>query len=99
MGSQGLATRRITWRLPSDATAGTAEALRTLGIECVLVEKTQRPRNSALALIEAGEVDLVINVPSESDELAGLNSWEACPRGPRLRRREELLRLRAEGEW
>jgi len=41
----------------------------------------------------------VINVPREFDELAGLNRWEACLRGPRLGRREELLRLRAEGEW
>jgi carbamoyl-phosphate synthase large subunit len=55
--------------LPIYATAGTAEALRTLGIECVLVEKTEGPQNSALALIEAGEVDLVINVPREFDEL------------------------------
>jgi carbamoyl-phosphate synthase large subunit len=55
--------------LPIYATAGTAEALRTLGIDCVLVEKTEGPRNSALALIEAGEVDLVINVPREFDEL------------------------------
>jgi carbamoyl-phosphate synthase large subunit len=56
-------------RLPIYATAGTAEALRTIGIECVLVEKTEGPRNSALALIEAGEVDLVINVPREFDAL------------------------------
>jgi carbamoyl-phosphate synthase large subunit len=55
--------------LPIYATAGTAEALKTLGIESVLVEKTEGPRNSALALIEAGEVDLVINVPREFDEL------------------------------
>jgi carbamoyl-phosphate synthase large subunit len=56
-------------RLPIYATAGTAEALRTIGIACVLVEKTEGPRNSALALIEGGEVDLVINVPREFDAL------------------------------
>ncbi len=55
--------------LPIYATAGTAEALKTVGIESVLVEKTEGSSRSALALIESGEVDLVINVPREFDAL------------------------------
>ncbi len=58
--------------LPLYATAGTAEALKTLGIESVPVEKVETSdgsSKSALALIESGEVDLVINVPREFDAL------------------------------
>ena len=51
--------------LPIFATAGTAEALAKVGVDCVAVEKTDGSENSALALIETGRVDLVINVPVE----------------------------------
>ena len=56
-------------KLPIYATEGTAEALTKVSIECVAVEKTNGNDNSALALIETGKVDLVINVPVEFDEL------------------------------
>jgi carbamoyl-phosphate synthase large subunit len=51
------------------ATKGTAEALKSLDIDCVPVEKTKGGKDSAVALIESNEVDLVINVPREYDEL------------------------------
>jgi carbamoyl-phosphate synthase large subunit len=56
-------------RLPIYATAGTAEMLQTLGIRCVPVAKTESGETSAVALIEAKAVDLVINVPREYDSL------------------------------
>jgi carbamoyl-phosphate synthase large subunit len=55
--------------LPIYATVGTAEVLKTLGIHCVPVDKTEAGEKSAVALIEANEVDLVINVPREFDAL------------------------------
>jgi carbamoyl-phosphate synthase large subunit len=56
-------------KLPIYATAGTAEMLLTLGIRCVPVAKTESGESSALSLIEANQVDLVINVPREYDTL------------------------------
>jgi carbamoyl-phosphate synthase large subunit len=56
-------------KLPIFATAGTAEMLLTLGIQCVPVAKTESGERTALALIEANLVDLVINVPREYDAL------------------------------
>jgi carbamoyl-phosphate synthase large subunit len=56
-------------KLPIYATAGTAEALAKVGVDCVAVEKTDGSKNSARVLIETGKVDLVINVPVEFDEL------------------------------
>jgi carbamoyl-phosphate synthase large subunit len=56
-------------RLPIYATTGTAEMLQTLGIQCVPVAKTEFGEKSAVALIEAKAVDLVINVPREYDSL------------------------------
>jgi carbamoyl-phosphate synthase large subunit len=55
--------------LPIYATAGTAEMLAEIGIACTVVEKRRAPGPNAIELIEAGEVDLVINVPREYDEL------------------------------
>ncbi len=53
--------------LPIFATRGTAEMLGEIGIECVAVEKHAGPQPNAVALIERGTVDLVINIPREYD--------------------------------
>src|SRR5262245_39866070 len=61
--------------LPIYATPGTAEALRAIGIECVSLAKRDdegdgAPRDqTAMAAIDEGKVDLVINVPREYDQL------------------------------
>jgi carbamoyl-phosphate synthase large subunit len=55
-------------KLPIYATPGTAEALATLGIRAVALSKQAGP-DTAVAAIDAGLVDLVINVPVEYDEL------------------------------
>lgn len=52
------------------ATHGTAQALRTLDIECI--ELAKHPKRGAITgmdAIEQGLVDLVINIPIEYDEL------------------------------
>jgi carbamoyl-phosphate synthase large subunit len=54
-------------RLPMYATHGTADMLSVIGIACTAVEKRAGDRLSAIALIDQGEVDLVINVPREYD--------------------------------
>ena len=54
--------------LPIYATVGTAGMLAELDIDCIQVDKTKGSVNSATALIDSGEVDLVINVPREFDE-------------------------------
>ena len=54
-------------RLPIYATHGTADMLSVIGIACTAVEKRAGDRLSAIALIDQGEVDLVINVPREYD--------------------------------
>jgi hypothetical protein len=59
-------------KLPIYATPGTAETLEKLGVPCTVLSKgpndpTQAP--SAVDVIDAGKVDLVINVPREYDEL------------------------------
>jgi len=54
-------------RLPIYATHGTAEMLSGIGIPCTAVEKQAGDGLNAIALIERGEVDLVINVPREYD--------------------------------
>jgi carbamoyl-phosphate synthase large subunit len=43
--------------------------LQSLGIPCLSVAKTESGERTALALIEANQVDLVINVPREYDAL------------------------------
>ncbi|MGH8198113.1 MAG: carbamoyl-phosphate synthase large subunit, partial [Steroidobacteraceae bacterium] len=55
-------------RLPIYATGGTAEALRALDIPCTAVGKKPGDRTSAMDLIDAGEIDLVVNVPRDYDE-------------------------------
>ncbi len=55
--------------LPIYATVGTAGMLAELDIDCIQVDKTEGGVNSATALIDAGKVDLVINVPREFDEI------------------------------
>jgi carbamoyl-phosphate synthase large subunit len=54
-------------RLPIFATAGTAEMLRDVGVECTVVAKGPGEGLSAIPLIESGRVDLVINVPRDYD--------------------------------
>jgi len=51
------------------ATSGTAEALRSIGIECTAVGKREDERDTAMDAIDEGKVDLVINIPREYDEL------------------------------
>ncbi|HVY47388.1 MAG TPA: carbamoyl-phosphate synthase (glutamine-hydrolyzing) large subunit [Minicystis sp.] len=53
--------------VPLYATAGTAEALASLGIPCTPLSKG--PDSSAVRAIESGQIDLVINVPRTYDEL------------------------------
>ncbi|MBX3707304.1 MAG: carbamoyl-phosphate synthase (glutamine-hydrolyzing) large subunit [Pseudomonadales bacterium] len=62
------------------ATAGTARMLRDVGIRCTEVGKQAGEPNSALALIDSGAVDLVINVPRSYDRLGR-------PDGYHIRRR------------
>lgn len=54
-------------RLPIFATVGTAEMLRSVNVDCTVVAKHRGGPDSAVALIEQGIVDLVINVPREYD--------------------------------
>jgi len=56
-------------KLPIFATPGTAEALRSLGIECTSLGKGPADGAGAIHAIEDGSVDLVINIPREYDEL------------------------------
>ncbi len=55
-------------RLPIYATGGTAEALEALGIPCTAVAKKPGEGTSAMELIDAGKIDLIVNVPREYDE-------------------------------
>src|SRR6185436_14039999 len=56
-------------KLPIFATPGTAIALKELGIPCTSLAKVEGEGTSAMDVIDAGKVDLVINVPREYDEL------------------------------
>ncbi len=60
----------IALGLPLYATPGTAEMLASEGIRCVALGKgtVEDERPSATAKLEAGEIDLVINVPREYDD-------------------------------
>jgi len=62
------------------ATGGTAEALQALGIPCIAVAKKPGDGTSAMELIDAGQIDLVVNVPREYDE-------QGRPDGYLIRRR------------
>ncbi|MBK7167687.1 MAG: carbamoyl-phosphate synthase (glutamine-hydrolyzing) large subunit [Gammaproteobacteria bacterium] len=55
--------------LPIFATEGTSEMLSEIGIASTRVGKSRDDEPSALALIENGTVDLVINIPRGYDEL------------------------------
>ena len=65
--------------LPIYATAGTAQMLQDMGVACQVVGKTDADADSAVREIEAGAVDLVINIPCAYDE-------EGRPDGYRIRR-------------
>ncbi len=56
-------------KLPIYATPGTAEALKSLDIECQTLFKRDADGPTAMNAIEEGKVDLVINIPVEYDEL------------------------------
>jgi len=56
-------------KLPLYATEGTAEMLDVLGISCLAVGKKSGDELTAMELIDAGKIDLVINVPREYDRL------------------------------
>lgn len=51
--------------LPIYATAGTAEMLKSIGIDCTVVDKDAE----SLAVMANGAVDLVINIPKAWDEM------------------------------
>jgi carbamoyl-phosphate synthase large subunit len=50
------------------ATPGTAEMLSAVGVPCTALSKTPSDGRSAMDVIDAGLVDLVINVPRSFDE-------------------------------
>lgn len=56
-------------QLPIYATEGTAEALAAVGIPCTPASKHQANGGSAISLIDAEEIDLIINIPREYDQL------------------------------
>lgn len=66
-------------RLPIFATAGTAEMLSDMGVDCRVLGKVDTGSDSAVRAIEAGLVDLVINIPRTYDD-------EGRPDGFRIRR-------------
>jgi carbamoyl-phosphate synthase large subunit len=58
-------------------TAGTGEVLRRHGIECEVVPKHfESPGTNAIALIEAGEIALIINTPQGSGASARSDGYE-----------------------
>ncbi|MEV6633487.1 carbamoyl-phosphate synthase large subunit [Actinoplanes sp. NPDC051470] len=58
-------------------TAGTGEVLRRHGIECEIVPKHfESPGQNAIALIEAGEIALIINTPQGSGAAARADGYE-----------------------
>ena len=46
------------------ATKGTAKALRSAGIDVIIVDKHYEGENNALTLVKKGEINLIINTPS-----------------------------------
>ncbi|MFI6074822.1 carbamoyl-phosphate synthase large subunit [Actinoplanes sp. NPDC051343] len=58
-------------------TAGTGEVLRRHGIECEIVPKHfESPGQNAVALIEAGEIAMIINTPQGSGASARKDGYE-----------------------
>ena len=66
-------------KLPLFATKGTADRLKEVGVDCVSVDRNEDD-DSALALIDEGKIDLVINIPRVYDE-------QGRPDGYLIRRR------------
>jgi carbamoyl-phosphate synthase large subunit len=66
-------------QLPIFATTGTASMLRDMDVECQVLGKAETGSDSAVRAIEAGLVDLVINIPRAYDD-------EGRPDGFRIRR-------------
>jgi carbamoyl-phosphate synthase large subunit len=59
------------------STAGTGEVLRRHGIDCDIVPKHfESPGTNAIALIEAGEIALIINTPQGSGASARSDGYE-----------------------
>lgn len=58
---------RDEFNLPLYATAGTAEMLGEIGIKCVTLSKGEGP-GSATEVIDAGLIDLIINIPVAYDD-------------------------------
>ena len=56
-------------KLPLYATEGTAEALEAVGIDCTRVGKADDDGGSALAAMDDGRIDMVINIPRSYDDL------------------------------
>jgi carbamoyl-phosphate synthase large subunit len=56
-------------KLPLYATEGTAEMLEAVGIDCTRVGKADEDSGSALAAMDDGRIDMVINIPRSYDDL------------------------------
>jgi carbamoyl-phosphate synthase large subunit len=90
-------------KLPIYATGGTAEALRALGIPCTMVAKQPGDGKSAMELIDAGEIDLIVNVPREYDEYGRPDGYlirrQAVETGTPLFTDLQLARALIEALW
>ena len=90
-------------KLPIYATGGTAEALRALGIPCTTVAKQPGDGKSAMELIDAGEIDLIVNVPREYDEYGRPDGYlirrQAVETGTPLFTDLQLARALIEALW
>jgi carbamoyl-phosphate synthase large subunit len=89
--------------LPIYATGGTAEALQALGIPCTTVAKLPGDGKSAMELIDAGEIDLIVNVPREYDEYGRPDGYlirrQAVETGTPLFTDLQLARALIEALW
>jgi carbamoyl-phosphate synthase large subunit len=90
-------------KLPIYATGGTADALRALGIPCTTVAKQPGDGKSAMELIDAGEIDLIVNVPREYDEYGRPDGYlirrQAVETGTPLFTDLQLARALIEALW
>jgi carbamoyl-phosphate synthase large subunit len=89
--------------LPIYATGGTADALHALGIPCTTVAKQPVDGKSAMELIDAGEIDLIVNVPREYDEYGRPDGYlirrQAVETGTPLFTDLQLARALIEALW
>jgi carbamoyl-phosphate synthase large subunit len=89
--------------LPIYATGGTADALHALGIPCTTVAKQPGDGKSAMELIDAGEIDLIVNVPREYDEYGRPDGYlirrQAVETGTPLFTDLQLARALIEALW